>query len=131
MDVVPLEGLQLSDKLAGVFINQARIEPLPLQDKSPAFNIKRFQRRYRKASIGMLAEVSPTSTKKHRAVTNLERGMHWRRRQHTTCLREFLRIILKQCTMLDLLLIPRVKFQKFSDDYVIILPSTLFQIWQY
>ena len=54
MDVVPLECLQLSEKLPGVFINQATIKALTLKYETCIFNFKRFQRSDGKTSINVL-----------------------------------------------------------------------------
>lgn len=73
MDVVPLERLQLSKKLPGVFINQATIKALTLENKLCISNFKRFQRSDGKTSINVLEiEVSAIPGTGRRSLTSSE-----------------------------------------------------------
>lgn len=58
MDIIPLEGLQLCEKLSRVFINKTTVKPLALENESCLIHVKHLKRSYGKTSINMLVMVS-------------------------------------------------------------------------
>ena len=73
MDIIPLEGLQLCEKLSRVFVNKTTVKPLALENESCLIHVKHLKRSYGKTSINVLViEVSAIPGIGRRSLTSSE-----------------------------------------------------------